>query len=205
MHHRERRRLLVRRAGRGLRREVRRPDPLRHQGRRSRPRRAPRSPRWRARARRGSTSSARRSSSRRRSRAQLRALRHASARWAARTRSRNAIAFARYRDGEFGWGVVDPGHGMVFTRAGRPLDAAAAAPLSGIGQLRAAAPARRRATALPRRCSSQLLDTQPAYRTDPVAGVYNHGWIIGDDGRDLGRGAGAHRRPAGDRPGAASG
>ena len=38
---------------------------------------------------------------------------------------------ARYRDGAFGWGIVDPGHGLVFARAGRPLDAAAAAPLSG--------------------------------------------------------------------------
>ena len=26
-----------------------------------------------------------------------------------------------------------------------------------------------------------LLDIQPGYRTDPVRGVYNHGWIIGDD------------------------
>ena len=26
----------------------------------------------------------------------------------------NAIAFARFSDGDFGWGVVDPGHGFVF-------------------------------------------------------------------------------------------
>jgi len=26
-----------------------------------------------------------------------------------------------------------------------------------------------------------LLDIQPGYRTDPVRGVYNHGWIVGDD------------------------
>ena len=29
----------------------------------------------------------------------------------------NAIAFARYSDGAFGWGVVDPGHGLVFANA----------------------------------------------------------------------------------------
>jgi hypothetical protein len=46
---------------------------------------------------------------------------------------RNAIEFARYFDGDFGWAVSTPGHGMVFARAGRPLDAAAAAPLSGAG------------------------------------------------------------------------
>ena len=26
-----------------------------------------------------------------------------------------------------------------------------------------------------------LLDIQPGYDTDPVRGVYNHGWIIGDE------------------------
>lgn len=90
----------------------------------------------------------------------------------------NAIEFARYRDGTFGWGVANPGHGMVFMRADRPLYAAAAAPLSGSGSygpLFLLDDAAR----LPEALQSQLLDTQPAYRTDPVAGVYNHGWIIG--------------------------
>lgn len=92
---------------------------------------------------------------------------------------KNAIEFARYRGGEFGWGVANPGHGMVFMRTGRPLFAAAAAPLSGSGSygpLFLLDDALR----LPESLQSQLLDTQPAYRTDPVAGVYNHGWIIGD-------------------------
>ncbi|HEV2786643.1 MAG TPA: cell wall-binding repeat-containing protein, partial [Solirubrobacteraceae bacterium] len=91
----------------------------------------------------------------------------------------NSIEFARYRSGEFGWGIVTPGHGMVFLRAGRPLFAAAAAPLSGSGSygpLYLLDDAGR----LPEPLQSQLLDTQPAYRTNPVAGVYNHGWIIGD-------------------------
>ncbi|MGZ6674856.1 MAG: hypothetical protein ACXVFM_21165, partial [Solirubrobacteraceae bacterium] len=26
-----------------------------------------------------------------------------------------------------------------------------------------------------------LLDIQPGYTRDPVRGVYNHGWIVGDD------------------------
>jgi hypothetical protein len=90
----------------------------------------------------------------------------------------NAIEFARYRSGEFGWGVATPGHGMVFMRTGRPLYAAAAAPLSGSGSY---GPLflLDDAVRLPQPLLSQLLDTQPAYRTDPVAGVYNHGWIIG--------------------------
>ena len=91
----------------------------------------------------------------------------------------NAIEFARYFDGEFGWGVSTPGHGMVFARAGRPLEAAAAAPLSGAGSY---GPLflLDDADELPSALQGQLLDTQPAYRTNPVAGVYNHGWIIGD-------------------------
>ena len=90
----------------------------------------------------------------------------------------NAIEFARYRDGTFGWGVANPGHGMVFMRTGRPLYAAAAAPLSGSGSYGPLFLLDDRAR-LPAALQSQLLDTQPAYRTDPVAGVYNHGWIIG--------------------------
>lgn len=90
----------------------------------------------------------------------------------------NAIEFARYRSGEFGWGVSTPGHGMVFMRTGLPLFAAAAAPLSGSGSY---GPLflLDDAVRVPQPLQSQLLDTQPAYRSDPVAGVYNHGWIIG--------------------------
>jgi hypothetical protein len=92
----------------------------------------------------------------------------------------NAIAFSRYLDGSFGWGVVDPGHGLVFVNAKRPLDAAAAAPLSASGTygpilLHEGGPR------LSRRLESYLLDIQPGYRRDPVRGVYNHGWVIGDE------------------------
>ena len=45
----------------------------------------------------------------------------------------NAIAVARFSDGPFGWGVEQPGHGLVFASASRPLDAPAAAPLSASG------------------------------------------------------------------------
>ena len=45
----------------------------------------------------------------------------------------NAIAFARYADGSFGWNINDPGHGFVLARDDAPLYAAAAAPLSASG------------------------------------------------------------------------
>jgi putative cell wall binding repeat protein len=92
----------------------------------------------------------------------------------------NAIAFARYVDPSFGWGVVDPGHGLVFARTDRPLDAAAAAPLSvsgSYGPLLVVASA----TSLDGALGQYLLDIQPGYTRDPVRGVYNHGWLIGDD------------------------
>jgi putative cell wall-binding protein len=93
----------------------------------------------------------------------------------------NAIAFARFSDGAFGWGVVDPGHGLVFTAQGiDPQTAAAAAPLSAsgtYGPLLLTGGADKLDAAL----SGYLLDIQPGYVRDPVRGVYNHGWIIGDE------------------------
>ena len=91
-----------------------------------------------------------------------------------------AVAFARFQDGAFGWGIVDPGHGFVFANPGRPGDAGAAAPLSASGHVRAAAASRRRRRAARARWPSYLLDVRPGYSSDPVRGVYNHGWIVGD-------------------------
>jgi hypothetical protein len=92
----------------------------------------------------------------------------------------NAIAFSRFRDGAFGWGVTDPGHGFVFASTRRTGDAAAAAPLSGsgtYGPLLLLAEAQ----ALPQALQDYLLDIQPGYDKDPVRGVYNHGWLMGDE------------------------
>jgi hypothetical protein len=96
----------------------------------------------------------------------------------------NAIEVARFTDGTFGWGVKEPGHGLVFANAGRPLDAPAAALLSATGDygpllLLGAA------TQVPPGLVDYLSDIQPAYTNapqfQPVRGVYNHGWLIGDE------------------------
>jgi hypothetical protein len=93
---------------------------------------------------------------------------------------RSSIDFARFVDGDFGWGVIDPGHGLVFARADRPLDAAAAALLSASGTygplVLLSSGAR-----LDAPLAEYLMDIQPGYSKDPVRGVYNHGWIVGDD------------------------
>jgi hypothetical protein len=93
---------------------------------------------------------------------------------------RNAIAFARYSDSSFGWGVQDPGHGLVIANWHRPLDGPAAAALSGSGTygplLLVDSP-----KTLPAPLAQYLLDIQPGFRRDPVRGVYNHAWLIGDE------------------------
>jgi hypothetical protein len=96
----------------------------------------------------------------------------------------NAIAVARFSDGAFGWGITEPGHGLVFANASRPLDAPAAASLSASGDygplllLEGPGP-------LPPTLSKYLSDIQPGYTEAPayrpVHGVYNHGWLIGDE------------------------
>ena len=92
----------------------------------------------------------------------------------------SAITFARYSDGTFGWSVIDPGHGLVFASTRRPQDAAAAAALSATGTYGPLLLVPD-AGVLPQPLQDYLLDIQPGYDADPVRGVYNHGWIIGDE------------------------
>ncbi len=96
------------------------------------------------------------------------------------TPASNAIAVARFADGTFGWGVVEPGHGMVFANSTRPLDGPAAAPLSATGDygplLLLESP-----DEIPATLGGYLSDLQPGSPpSGPVHGVYNHGWVIGD-------------------------
>jgi hypothetical protein len=91
----------------------------------------------------------------------------------------NAIALARYVNGSFGWDINDPGHGFVIASAARPLDAAAAAPLSASGDwgpLLITEDTDQVSDAL----RGYLLDVKPGYLDDPTRAVYNHIWLIGD-------------------------
>jgi hypothetical protein len=91
----------------------------------------------------------------------------------------NAIAFARYADGNFGWNVNDPGHGFVLARDNSPLDAAAAAPLSASGTWGPLL-LTDSATTLPAALREYFLDVKPGYTTNPTRAFYNHVWVIGD-------------------------
>jgi hypothetical protein len=93
----------------------------------------------------------------------------------------NAIAVARFSNGSFGWGVVEPGHGLVFASSSRPLDAPAAAPLSARGDYGPLL-LLESAEALSPQLSSYLSDLQPGTpASGAVHGVYNRGWLIGDE------------------------
>jgi hypothetical protein len=92
----------------------------------------------------------------------------------------NAIALARYADGDFGWNVDDPGHGFVVARSEDPLDAAAAAPLSASGTWGPLL-LTDSADTLPAALRGYLLDVKPGYTTDPTRAFYNHVWVIGDE------------------------
>jgi hypothetical protein len=91
----------------------------------------------------------------------------------------NALLFARYSDGSFGWNINDPGHGMELANSGRPLDAAAAASLASSGKWGPLL-LTDTADALPPELRSFLLDIKPGYETDPTRAVYNHVWLMGD-------------------------
>ncbi len=90
----------------------------------------------------------------------------------------NAIAFARFAGGDFGWDINDPGHGFVIANLDRPLDAAAAAPLSAAGTwgplLLTDDPSE-----VPSALREYLLDVKPGYVGNPTRAVYNHVWLIG--------------------------
>jgi len=92
----------------------------------------------------------------------------------------NAIAFARYRKGDFGWGIVVPGYNFAVASATRPADAAAAASLATRGVF-APLLLTDRAETLSGPLESYLLSVQPGYEGDPGQAVYNRAWILGDE------------------------
>jgi ell wall binding domain 2 (CWB2) len=107
----------------------------------------------------------------------------------------NSVAFAIYRDpacafgqpcahipNSFGWALRSPGHGYVLLNAARPLDAAAAAALSGSGDYGPDLLVQDAST-LPKSVLNYFLDyATPGFTQEgPTAAVYNHAWMIGDE------------------------
>ncbi|MCB0876527.1 MAG: cell wall-binding repeat-containing protein [Solirubrobacterales bacterium] len=94
----------------------------------------------------------------------------------------NAITFARFTDGDFGWNINDPGHGFAIANVDRPLDAPAAAPLAATGGSPGPLLLTDESESVPPALESFLSDTQPGFEDDPTRAVFNHVWIIGDTG-----------------------
>jgi hypothetical protein len=92
----------------------------------------------------------------------------------------NAIAFARYEKGDFGWGVVVPGYNFTLANVSRPLDAAAAAALATRGVF-APLVLTDDAARLPKPLEEYFLSVQPGYEDDPGEAVFNRAWILGDE------------------------
>jgi hypothetical protein len=92
----------------------------------------------------------------------------------------NAIAFARFSDAGFGWGITDPGHGIVIANSDRPADAGGAAALSASGTYGPLL-LTNSATTLPGPLRDFLLSIKPGYTDDPTRALYNRVWLVGDE------------------------
>jgi hypothetical protein len=93
----------------------------------------------------------------------------------------NAIEFAKYTDGSFGWNINDPGHGLVLANGDRPGDAGAASALSASGTYGPLL-ITDSSSQLPSALRDYLLEIKPGYSEDPTRAIYNHVWLIGDSG-----------------------
>jgi hypothetical protein len=69
----------------------------------------------------------------------------------------------------------------VIANASRPLDAAAAAPLSASGKWGPLL-VTESADVVPAPLRGFLLDIKPGYQSDPTRAFYNHAWLIGNNG-----------------------
>ncbi len=92
----------------------------------------------------------------------------------------NAIEFARFQSGSFGWGAEVPGQNFTVISTSRPLDAVGAASLATNGVF-APLLLTDDAETLPRSLESYFLDVQPGFENDPRLSVFNHVWILGDE------------------------
>lgn len=93
----------------------------------------------------------------------------------------NAIAFAKFKDPEtgFGWGITTPGHNLSFLNMGKTELAIAAAPFSHLGK---------HAPLIftdKDKMSGSVMDyvmsIQPKYEDTPAEGPYNHAWLTGNE------------------------
>ncbi|GIP52469.1 cell wall-binding repeat-containing protein [Paenibacillus vini] len=93
----------------------------------------------------------------------------------------NAIAFAKFKDPEtgFGWGITTPGHNLSFLNKGRPELAIAAAPFSHLGKHAPLIFTDK--NKMPGSVMDYVMSIQPKYEDTPAEGPYNHAWLTGNE------------------------
>jgi len=91
----------------------------------------------------------------------------------------NAIAFAKFKDPEtgFGWGIDSPGHNFSFAAKASPELALAAAPFSHLGKHAPLLWTDKKG--MPDSVMSYVMSVQPKYKESPVEGPFNHAWLTG--------------------------
>ncbi|RJE86196.1 cell wall-binding repeat-containing protein [Paenibacillus sp. 1011MAR3C5] len=91
----------------------------------------------------------------------------------------NAVAFAKYKDAEtgFGWGIDSPGHNFSFVPKASPELALAAAPFSHLGKHAPLLWTDKKG--MPDSVMAYVMSVQPKYKNSPVEGPYNHAWLTG--------------------------
>lgn len=97
------------------------------------------------------------------------------------TPTSNATEVALFSDPQsvWGWGIDNPGHGMVIMNSHREMDVAAATSLSS-GAAYGPLLLNSNPATLDKPLENYLLDIQPGYIDNPANGVYNRAWLLGD-------------------------
>ncbi|WP_042349745.1 cell wall-binding repeat-containing protein [Bacillus massiliigorillae] len=92
-----------------------------------------------------------------------------------------AVGFAKFKDDKtgFGWGLIEPGHGVSFISTATPELAIAAAPFSHLGKHAPLIWLDNGSVSEP--VYSFLASIKPTFKDDPTAGPYNHGFVIGTE------------------------
>ncbi|MBI5310020.1 MAG: cell wall-binding repeat-containing protein [Actinobacteria bacterium] len=98
------------------------------------------------------------------------------------TPTQNAVQLAAFSDPQsgWGWGIDNPGHGLVIMNSHREMDVAAATSLSA-GAAYGPLLLNGSAAVLDKSLENYLLDIQPGYIDDPANGVYNRAWLLGNE------------------------
>ncbi|TVP87193.1 MAG: cell wall-binding repeat-containing protein [Alkalicoccus sp.] len=91
----------------------------------------------------------------------------------------HSIDFAAYEDDHFGWGIDEPGHGLVFASPDEPELALAGAPLAHLGKHAPMIWVEN--DELEEAHVEYLARLKPSFEEAPMEGPYNHGYILGGE------------------------